>query len=232
MSNTSLITLIIVTGALLSLNPSTIAIFSALLAGSLGKGHSKVERHGVALSFLLASFFMYTIFGSLLIIFFNLFSHRALLNLSLVIAIVGVLWGLVNIKDYYWYGKHRDISVRLAKTLHNRTVKKNDPISASMLGLIAAYAALPNIGIPLISFAAIITLIRPYNTNLMLLLACMLILPLVIIFMVSLNGLKLSSVLKWKEDSKGVFRLCIGLTTIFLGWILFLILNGSIAVPV
>ena len=122
MSNTSLIALIVVTGALLSLNPSTIAIFSALLAGSLGKGHSKIERHGVALSFLLSSFFMYTIIGCLLIIFLNLFSHLALLNISFAIAIASVLWGLVNVKDYYWYGKHRDISVRLAKTLHNKTV--------------------------------------------------------------------------------------------------------------
>lgn len=228
MSNASLICLIVTAGIFLSLNPSTIAIFCALLAGSLGKGHSKLDRHSVAISFLLATFFFYTIVGSLVIIILNSLSHQLMQNVALIVGFAGVVWGIMNIKEYFWYGKHRDISIRLANTLHHKTVKKNDPVNAGVLGFIAAYAALPSVGIPLLALSCIITLTKPYDTTSMLALGATLIAPLIIIFILSSRGLKLSSILKWKEDSKGVFRLCIGLTTIIISWMLFLILNGSL----
>lgn len=227
MSSEQLLVLFVVAGALLSLNPTNIAIFSGLLAGSLGKGHQRIEQHVVAISFLITSFCLYTIVGSMLVVLLSLFSLEALQTVGLVVGIICTLWGLVNIKNYYWYGRHRDVSLRLSKTLHTNTVKKNDLGSAVLLGLTAGYAALPNLGAPLLAFAVIFSLVRPDTTSSIPLLAFILVLPLLIIFILNLRGLKVSSVLKWKEDSKGVFRLGIGLTTIALGWILFLILNGS-----
>lgn len=230
MSDAEIIMLFVVAGAVLSLNPTNIAIFSGLLAGSLGKGHHKMQQHVVAVTFLLTTFCLYAIVGSVLILFLDLLSLRALQNIGLVTGFVCTVWGIVNIKSYYWYGKHRDVSVRLAKILHTRTVKKNDPTSAALLGITAGYAALPSIGVPMLAFSVIFSLIKPGVANIMLILAFILILPLIVIFALSLQKLKLSSVLKWKEDSKGVFRLSIGLTTIVFGWILFLILNGSMGI--
>jgi|GEM_PF-671474 len=230
MSDTSLLSFVVVVGIFLSLNPSTLAIFSALLAGSLGKGHSKFERHGVAMSFLLILFALYVTLGAALIIALNALSGDALKNVALGIAAIGALWGLIDVKEYYWYGKHHDISIRLAKTLHHRTVKKNDPLSALLLGITTAYAALPSLGVPLLATSTIIALARPYNTNLMLVFGAILVLPLILIFILSMRGLKISSVMKWKEDSKGTFRLCMGLTTILVSWVILLILNGSLGV--
>jgi hypothetical protein len=42
------------------------------------------------------------------------------------------------------------------------------------------------------------------------------------------GGAKLSSVKKWKEESKGAMRLFIGLLLVALGWLLILIANGTI----
>jgi hypothetical protein len=42
------------------------------------------------------------------------------------------------------------------------------------------------------------------------------------------GGAKLSSVKKWKEESKGVMRLFLGFLLVALGWLLILIANGTI----
>jgi hypothetical protein len=52
--------------------------------------------------------------------------------------------------------------------------------------------------------------------------------PLIIILLMVAGGAKISSVKKWKEDSKGVMRLFIGLLLVTLGWLLILIANGTI----
>jgi len=52
--------------------------------------------------------------------------------------------------------------------------------------------------------------------------------PLLFILFIVAGGAKLTSVQKWKEDSKGTMRLAIGLLLIALGWILMLIANGVI----
>jgi cytochrome c biogenesis protein CcdA len=52
--------------------------------------------------------------------------------------------------------------------------------------------------------------------------------PLLFILGLVASGARLSAVQKWKEESKGVMRLGIGLLLIALGWLLILIANGVI----
>jgi len=228
-SESSLLLLVIVSGMLFSFNPTTIAICVALLMGSTGKGHTRAERHVIALSYLITLFIIIAIAGFLLVSLLVALPATVQLNVSLLLSIVGIVWGIVSIKDYYWYGSHRDISSRLARTLHTYTVKKNDPTSATILGFITAYATVPSIGIPLLLVSALVALSHPYKITFMACFAGMILLPLIIIFIAYLRGLTLSSVIKWKEDSKGTFRLVLGLSGIFLSWLILLSLNGTIA---
>jgi len=49
-----------------------------------------------------------------------------------------------------------------------------------------------------------------------------------VILLLVAGGLKLHVVDSWKQDSKGLMRLMIGLLLVGLGWLLILIANGTI----
>ena len=97
------------------------------------------------------------------------------------------------------------------------------------LGAFVSAVELPCTGAP---YLAIITLLSQYfdfTAFLMLVLYNILFTaPLVIILIMVAAGKKLHDVKKWKQDSRGVMRLLIGLLLIAMGWLLMLIANGSI----
>jgi hypothetical protein len=228
MTNASLVTITLVSGLLLSLNPVSISVFVALLSGSMGKGHSKIRTNITALCYLVSLFGLYTLAGMLLVIGFDLLDTRSVQNLGLAVASLSVIWGLMNIKDFYWYGPRRDAPGIVTKSLHSKTVKKNSPRDAIALALASAYATLPSVGIPLLAYSTIVALVRPGYLNWPILLALVLMTPLIVIAALTNSGLKLSAILKWKEESKAIFRLCIGITMVVLGWLLFLLINGTL----
>jgi cytochrome c biogenesis protein CcdA len=97
------------------------------------------------------------------------------------------------------------------------------------LGLNSAVFSLTVIGGVLLGLAAITVLTgSSFGIWFMLLFAFCLITPLVFIYLYMARGLKISAVLKWKEESKGVMRLSIGLVHIILGWLVLLLLNGTL----
>lgn len=228
MDTTSLITITIVSGILLSLNPVSISIFTALLAGSLGKGRAKTQLHTIAVTYLLSLFVLYGIGGALIASWLSSVSQYTLLNIGLFIGLINIAWGLVYIKNFFWYGNKSDTPKHLTKILHVRTVKKNNPANSAQLALTATYATIPSVGIPMMAYATIMTIARPNESAWMLLLALILVLPLLAIFILTLRKLKLSAVLKWKQDSKAIFWLCIGLTCVVFSWLLFLLINGTL----
>jgi hypothetical protein len=228
MSSFNLFALFVVAGLLLSLNPFNIALFSALIAGAFGKNHTKTMIHSVVISFLLAFGAFIVLLGIALSEIFSSASIDLLNWLGLVIAVVAILWGLRFIKDFFWYGSRGGAPRFIHGTLHSYTVKKNDPLSSVILGFMTATSSLISVGISIISFALILALVKPYSPSWMLLLAVVFLVPLIIIFIAILRGIKISAILKWKEDNKAMMRLSIGLTHIVLGWIILLLLNGTL----
>lgn len=228
MSNCNLFLIFIVAGILLSLNPFNIALFSALLAGSFGKGHNTNTIHGTAVAFLLTYAACIALLGMALLEALSSISISLLDHLGLVVAVMMVIWGLVILKDFFWYRSGKAVPRKLHGLLHIYTVKQNDPLGATILGFLAALISLLSTGLAVIGFAVITALLRPFSPAWMLLLAGILLIPLVLIFIHGLRGLKISAIIKWKEDNKAIMRLSIGLTHIVLGWIILLLLNGTL----
>ena len=54
------------------------------------------------------------------------------------------------------------------------------------------------------------------------------VLPLLVILLMVAAGVKLHVVKKWKQESRGLMRLAIGLLLVGLGWLLILIANSTI----
>ena len=95
-------------------------------------------------------------------------------------------------------------------------------------GLLACLVSFGSIGLQLLALAVVITLLAPTAPQWMLLLAVCLILPLKLIFWQVFKGFKVSVILKWKNETSTVMRLGLALVNLALGWLIFLILNGTI----
>ncbi|MEI6237322.1 MAG: hypothetical protein WCP03_01840 [Candidatus Saccharibacteria bacterium] len=228
MSLVNIVLLIIVSGIVISLNPLSISVFLSLMAGALGKGHS--HKRFLLVTFLFLSTFaaILAILGFTIIRVFNLMSTDLLASVSIAIAVATILFGLISIKDYFWYDRRIKIPAEIQDLLHSKTMKQNNPYSSINLGAVTAFASLANTGILLLTLSTILALSGQGGDFLMILPALCFVVPLVVILTLVSNGTKISALIKWKEDSKPTMRLETGLMHIILAWILLLMLNGSI----
>lgn len=228
MSQQNVILLVIITGLVISLNPLSLSVFSALMAGSMGKNHSKKKFNWVAFMFLITFVLLLALLSLTLVRMFNLMPADLLASLGIAIGTAAVIYGIVSIKDYFWYRTKTKLPSNIYTILHSRTVKQNDPYSAANLGLVTAFACLGSMGVQLLCLALIFSTFRQGSSLIMLIPAVCMCLPLLAVFILVKRGTKISAILKWKQDTKDLMRLNTGLMSIVLGWILFLIINGSI----
>lgn len=228
MSLVNLIILIVVSSVVVSLSPLAISVFLALSAGVLGKGHSNKRYSLISLLFLATFTALLALLGFTLMRIFSLMPLDLLSSISITVAVTAIFFGLISIKDYFWYDKRIKIPAEIYDLLHSKTMKQKNPYSSINLGAITAFASLANIGILLLTLSAIIALSGQGNDLLMLLPALCFSLPLVIIFILVTRSTKISALIKWKEDTKPAMRLETGMMHIILAWVLLLILNGSI----
>jgi cytochrome c biogenesis protein CcdA len=150
--------------------------------------------------------------------------------ISIFVGVLIILAGLLEVKDYFWYGKGFSLQIPspFIKKLHKLSTKSTVP-GVIMLGAFVSAVELPCTGAP---YLAIVTLLSQYFdfTALLLLILynVLFVAPLIVILIMVAAGTKLYKVKKWKQESRGFMRLMIGLLLISMGWLLMLIANGSI----
>lgn len=146
-----------------------------------------------------------------------------------IAAIIAIAAGLLEIKDYFWYGKGFSLQMLpgAAKKLKDWTkkiekIQKKHPSTAvlltALLGVFVVLVELPCTGAP---YLAVIALIGQgaYAQALPLLLLYNLIfvLPLFIIIGVAYFGTHSHVLESWRKEHRGVMRLGIGIFLILLG---------------
>ena len=149
--------------------------------------------------------------------------------LLLGVGMLVVCAGLLAMKDFFWYGP--GLSMR-APPIAARTIKalsKTRPnlTNAVFLGLMVAVFITPSSGAP---YFATITLLRGNfgvdGVMILLLYSVIFCLPMISILLALASGVKVSTLIRWKEELKGKLRLSAGLLLVALGWILILTANG------
>lgn len=223
--------LVIGTAAIDSINPCAIGVLILMVSVVLGSGKGTKRLIVVGLAYIFAIFMTYLIAGVGLIYFFTAIPIVLAEYLSLAVGALVIFGGLLEIKDYFWYGKGVSLQIptKFANKIHEFSTSKTSVGGVMFLGAFVAAVELPCTGAP---YLAILTILR-INFNLPAVLMLILynfifVLPLLIILFMVAGGAKLSAVSKWKEDSKGTMRLFMGLLLVSLGWILILIANGTI----
>ena len=228
--------LVLGSAAIDSINPCAIGVLilmvSVILGGSKGQEGSSTRRLLLlGGAYIFAIFMTYLVAGLGLVYFFSAIPIVLAEYLSLFVGSLVILAGILEIKDYFWYGKGFSLQIPpyFAKKIHDYSTSKTTVWGVMFLGAFVAAVELPCTGAP---YLAIITILRiDFNFAaflLMVLYNFVFVLPLIVILIMVAGGTKISVVSKWKEESKGTMRLFMGLLLAALGWILMLIANGTI----
>lgn len=223
--------LVIGSAAIDSINPCAIGVLILMISVMVGSGRGVKRMVLLGSAYIFAIFATYLIAGLGLVYFFSAIPIVIAEYLSIVVGILVIFAGLLEIKDYFWYGKGVSLQIphRFAVKIQEMSSSKSTVLGVMLLGAFVAAVELPCTGAP---YLAIITVLRVdfdlVAFGLMVLYNLVFIAPLLIILGMVAAGVKLSAVQKWKEEGKGGMRLMIGLLLVALGWILILIANGVI----
>ncbi|OGE25149.1 hypothetical protein A3H85_02510 [Candidatus Daviesbacteria bacterium RIFCSPLOWO2_02_FULL_40_8] len=213
-----------------AINPCSIGGLVLMVSVILASKKSKQKL------LVLGGVYIFTIFTTQLLIGLGLLSFLSFLPwvitkyISVTMGTVIVLLGLVEIKDYFWYGRGFSLVIPESLTHQMHKISKITTIfGAVVASLIMVSGQLFCTGA---SYLAIITIISAnFNwTGLLMMVTYNLVyvLPLVIILLLVSSGTKLHFVKSWKQESRGMMRLIIGLLLVSLGWLLILISGGAI----
>lgn len=223
--------LVLTSAAIDSINPCAIGVLILMVSVILGQGGStkKLILNGSA--YIFAIFITYLLAGLGLVYFFAAIPIVIAEYLSIAVGSLVIFAALLEIKDYFWYGKGFSLQIPkyFANKIHEYSTSKTTTVAVMLLGAFVAAVELPCTGAP---YLAIITILRIdfnfYAFLLMVLYNLIFVAPLIIILIMVASGTKINKVSKWKEESKGTMRLFMGLLLAALGWILILIANGTI----
>ncbi|MEK7572023.1 MAG: hypothetical protein AAB553_07155 [Patescibacteria group bacterium] len=224
------LSVVIGSAAIDSINPCAIGVLILMVSVVLG-GKGSVRKLLLLGGLYIGSIFLtYLIAGLGLIYFLASVPLYVAEYLSLIVGSFVILAGLLEIKDFYWYGKGFSLQIPpyFAEKIHQYSKNVTIP-GVIFLGAFIAGVELPCTGAP---YLAIITLLSlnfdAYAFLLLVLYNIIFVLPLIIILVLVATGMKVSKIKNWKEGNKGYMRFAIGLMLVALGWLLILIANGTI----
>lgn len=223
--------LVITTALIDSINPCAIGVLILMVSIVMGQGGSTKRLLMTGAAYISAIFVTYLAAGVGLIYAFTTIPIVIAEYISLAVGALIVIAAIIEIKDYFWYGKGFSLQIPkvFAAKIHKYSTKNTTLWGVMLLGAFVAAVELPCTGAP---YLAIITILRiDFNLmafGMMVLYNLLFVAPLIVILIMVAGGTKISVVSKWKEESKGTMRLFMGLLLAALGWILILIANGTI----
>ena len=210
--------LILVTGLIDGINPCAFAVLLFLLMFLLGVSNNRKRMLKAGLAYVVAVYVTYFLAGLGLLAVIQMSGASNII--VKVAAVLAIIFGLVNIKDYFWYGKGFSLKIPESKKsiIENLTRKANIP-AAIALGFLVSMFELPCTGGVYLAIIALLanTMTRLSAIGYLLVYNVMFILPLIVIIFLVLKGLKAEHIEKWRESKKNIMKLVLGLLLLVLG---------------
>jgi len=210
-----------------SINPCVFGVLIFLLAYMTKVFKSKKRMLLAGLIYVAAVYLTYFLIGvGIFTLAYTAGLAKPFYRLAAIIALIA---GLLEIKDYFWYGKGFSLKIipggaqRIKKySTAMRNLETSHPfvslMVAALLGVFVVFVELPCTGAPYLAilgmlssglFAEGIPLLMLYNI--------IFILPLFIIIGLVYTGQTSKKLEKWRKESRGMMRLLIGLFLVALG---------------
>src|SRR3989338_764819 len=221
---------VIVTALIDSINPCAIGVL-ILIISMLVVYKSKTDLLKYGLIYIFFVFITYFLAGLGILYFLTVIPLYLSEYISIGVGILVVIGGLIEIKDFFWYGQGITLSIPSDKAKKIQKMAKKVTLPAMVvLGVFVAGVELPCTGGPYL--AILMFLSQNFNFQAFLLLLFynfIFVLPLIVILLMVYFGFKVSTIKKWKQKNRTYMRLAVGVLLVFLGWLLILIANGTIS---
>ncbi|MEK6948773.1 MAG: hypothetical protein AABX34_01030 [Nanoarchaeota archaeon] len=221
---------VIATAAIDSINPCAIGVLILMISVMLA-GKQSTKRMLLLGSLYIGSVLVvYLLAGLGLTYYFSTLPLALAEYISIAVGVLIIFAGLLEIKDYFWYGKWFSLTIpaAFAKKIHDYS-SKTTLAGVIFLGAFVSAVELPCTGAP---YLAIITLLsQNFDMAAFMLLVLyniIFVAPLIVILLLVAAGVKLHDIKRWKQANRPFIRLLIGLLLVGLGWMLMLIANGTI----
>ncbi len=219
---------VIVTALIDSINPCAIGVLILLISTLTLLAFNKKRMFLTGLIYIFSVYAVYFAAGVGLIAVLTTIPLKITEYISMAVAIVVIGGGLVEVKNYFWYGVGFTLSIPVSRIKYIKRHMKNATIPGMiLLGAFVAAVELPCTGGP---YLAITTLLaRDFSFSAFYLLALynfIFILPLLAILFAVLFGANIKKIKEWKMHHRKYMRLAMGVIMIGLGLLLMLIANG------
>lgn len=221
---------VVATAAIDAINPCAIGVLILMVSVLLAARQSTSRMLLLGGLYIVSVFTIYLLAGLGLLYFLSTIPLWLTEYLSITVGLLMVAAGLLEIKDFFWYGRWFSLTIpgRFVKKVHVMSSKATIP-GVLLLGAFVSAVELPCTGAP---YLAIITLLSQYFDFtaflLLVLYNIIFILPLIIILILVAVGKKLHEIKAWKQRTRHYMRLGMGLLLVYLGWLLIFIANGTI----
>ena len=195
---------ILITTALVdSINPCAIGVLVLLISTLLALSDNKKNMIKVGLIYISAVFLTYLLAGIGLLYFIQQFNIAK--PLGILVGAIVIFLGLVEIKDFFWYGKGFSLTIPSSQVGKIKEYAKKATIpGAIVMGMFVAAVELPCTGGP---YLAILTVLESMGMNFkvfwyLVLYNLIFVLPLVIILGLVYYGMSAETVKNWKNKQK------------------------------
>lgn len=208
----------IVSAALVdSINPCAFAVIIFLLTYLINIGSKKrVLRIGLV--------YVFTVFATYFFAGLGLFLAVQSTNLSGIVyyisAIIAIIAGIINVKDFFWYGKGITLAIpKSAKPAISKWTKKASVPAAVILGFLVSMFELPCTGGVYLAILGLLSnnLTKSQAIIPLLLYNFVFVLPLIAIIGFVYYGVSAKSLENWRKKKRNYMKLFSGLFMIILG---------------
>ena len=221
---------VVATGLVDSINPCAIGVLILLIATLLSLSKNKKRMLTIGIIYILAVYITYFVAGIGLLLFIQKFSLAE--PISIFVGGLVIIMGLLEIKDFWWYGQGISLHIPKSKiaTIKRYSKKASIP-GAIVLGIFVAAVELPCTGGPYLAITTILSQVgfTPLVTGYLLLYNLIFVLPLILIVLMVYFGLNVEKVREWKQSKRKWMRLIMGIVMVALGIALILFAMGKIS---
>ena len=215
------IPLVVVTGLVDGINPCAFAVLIFLLTFLLQVSSNRARMIRAGIAYIIAVYVSYFLAGVGLLSVIQISGFSGII--VKVAAMLAIVAGLINIKDYFWYGKGISLGIPKSKkwVIEKWTQRANIP-SALVLGFLVSMFELPCTGGV---YLAILAMLASNVTKIkaiyyLLIYNIMFVLPLIVILVLITKGMSAEHIESWRESKKTWMRLVLGIVLVLLGLIM------------
>ncbi|MEM3154878.1 MAG: cytochrome c biogenesis CcdA family protein [Candidatus Woesearchaeota archaeon] len=232
------ISLPIIVGAALidGINPCAFGVLIFMLA-YLAKTAKRSKMLVNGLIYILFVFITYLVCGLILLPIIRKLAAFSVASYY-VIASAVILAGLLEIKDYFWYGKGPSLAIFPSEAARIKKYVKHvggSGWTAAFLGTFVALVELPCTGAVYLAVLALMSLsgVTLGNVTFLVIYNLIFVVPLIIILFLVYRGIHWKHFEEWRQRHKGLMRLFTGILLIVLGiWMIeFTFTEQRIAMP-